>query len=53
MQSKPSGIQTRLFIEQMNMTAKSLGLTNTNFNNPHGLPDYQNVSTASDMAVMS
>ena len=32
------------FIAFMNSTAKKLGLNNTHFNSPHGLPNKENVS---------
>jgi len=53
MDCKPSADMTRLFIEQMNIESSSMKLNHTNFNNPHGLADSDNTSTASDMAIMS
>jgi D-alanyl-D-alanine carboxypeptidase (penicillin-binding protein 5/6) len=41
------------FVEKMNMKAKELGLENTLFQNPTGLPAKNHYSTASDMAVMA
>ena len=44
------------FVEKMNEKAKELGLQNTHFVNPHGLPgltDDQPYSTARDLAVMA
>ncbi|MBO9129815.1 D-alanyl-D-alanine carboxypeptidase family protein [Bacillus sp. 165] len=41
------------FVEMMNKKAKSLGLKNTNFQNPTGLPAENHYSTAYDMAVMA
>lgn len=38
------------FSELMNSKASELGLTNSHFNNPHGLEDSQHYSTALDMA---
>jgi D-alanyl-D-alanine carboxypeptidase (penicillin-binding protein 5/6) len=38
------------FVEQMNAKARALGLANTRFANPHGLPDPLQRSTAEDMA---
>lgn len=38
------------FCKLMNDKAKSLGLLNTNFNNPHGLEDPEHYSTAYDMS---
>lgn len=37
------------FVEMMNNRAKELGLTNTNFVNPHGLHDENQYTTASDL----
>ncbi|MCG0275005.1 MAG: D-alanyl-D-alanine carboxypeptidase [Thermosediminibacteraceae bacterium] len=41
------------FVKLMNEKAKSLGMKNTNFTNPHGLPDPNNYTTAYDIALMS
>ncbi|MCF6096709.1 D-alanyl-D-alanine carboxypeptidase [Thermovorax subterraneus] len=41
------------FVKLMNEKAKSLGMNNTHFTNPHGLPDPNNYSTAYDIAIMS
>lgn len=42
------------FINKMNEKAKEIGMTNTSFNNPHGLDDdTKNYSTAYDMALLS
>lgn len=39
------------FVDLMNKRADELGLTNTHFSNPHGLPDpYNHYSTALDLA---
>ncbi|MFP5502262.1 MAG: D-alanyl-D-alanine carboxypeptidase family protein, partial [Candidatus Sericytochromatia bacterium] len=40
------------FVEMMNERAKELGLTNTHFNNPHGLPAEDHYSTAYDLAQL-
>ncbi|MCP8966945.1 D-alanyl-D-alanine carboxypeptidase family protein [Ectobacillus ponti] len=40
------------FVQMMNDKAKDLGLKNTNFKNPTGLPAPDHYSTAYDMAVM-
>lgn len=40
------------FVAMMNAKAKELGCTNTNFNNPSGLPDAQHYTTAHDMALI-
>ena len=39
----------RPFITQMNAKAKQLGMKNTHYANPHGLPNTNNYSTASDI----
>jgi len=41
------------FAEQMNATAKRLGMTRSHFVNPHGLPDARQISTARDMAILA
>lgn len=41
------------FAQMMNDKAKSLGCLNTNFVNPHGLPDTEHVTTAYDMALIT
>jgi D-alanyl-D-alanine carboxypeptidase (penicillin-binding protein 5/6) len=41
------------FTEKMNEKAKELGLTETNFGNPDGLPMAGQYTTASDMAILS
>ncbi|MCG1022963.1 D-alanyl-D-alanine carboxypeptidase family protein [Sutcliffiella horikoshii] len=41
------------FVEMMNAKVKDLGLENTNFQNPTGLPAKEHYSTANDMAVMA
>lgn len=41
------------FVERMNAKAKELGLENTIFQNPTGLPAKNHYSTANDMAVMA
>ena len=41
------------FVKEMNFVASTLQLKNTNFTNPHGLHDKNNISTAEDMAVLS
>jgi D-alanyl-D-alanine carboxypeptidase len=41
------------FIDQMNQTAKRLGMTRTNFVNPNGLPDKRQITTARDMALLT
>ena len=41
------------FVQLMNDKARNLGLTNTHFDNPHGLDSPQHYSTARDLAVLS
>lgn len=41
------------FVAMMNNKAKELGLTNTNFKNPHGLDEANHYSTAYDMAMIA
>jgi D-alanyl-D-alanine carboxypeptidase len=41
------------FSIQMNATAKRLGMTHSNFVNPHGLPAAEQVTTARDLATLS
>jgi D-alanyl-D-alanine carboxypeptidase (penicillin-binding protein 5/6) len=40
------------FVELMNNYAKKIGMSNTNFANPHGLSDPNHYSTARDLALM-
>lgn len=41
------------FAEMMTKRAKELGALNTNFTNPHGLPDNNHYTTAYDMALIT
>lgn len=41
------------FVERMNAEARRLGMTNTRFANPTGLPDPQQYSTAEDLARLA
>lgn len=41
------------FIDMMNEEAKSLGCTDTHFNNANGLPDEEHYTSAYDMALIS
>lgn len=41
------------FAKKMNDFARYIGATNSNFVNPHGLPDDKQVSTAHDMALIA
>ena len=41
------------FIARMNREASQLGMTRTNFENPHGLPNPRQVTTARDLALLA
>jgi len=41
------------FVELMNGQARRLGMASTRYNNPNGLPDDRQVTTARDMAVLA
>lgn len=41
------------FVTLMNRESQRLGLKNTRWGNPHGLPDANNYSTARDLAIMA
>lgn len=41
------------FVDMMNQEAKRLGMNNTHFTNPVGLPDAQHYSSATDLAVLA
>lgn len=41
------------FVDIMNETARRIGMENTHFSNPSGLPDDNHYSTARDMAVLT
>jgi serine-type D-Ala-D-Ala carboxypeptidase (penicillin-binding protein 5/6) len=41
------------FVDMMNQQAQSLGMNNTHFTNPVGLPDAEHYSSASDLAVLA
>jgi D-alanyl-D-alanine carboxypeptidase (penicillin-binding protein 5/6) len=41
------------FVDQMNREALRLGLTNTRFANPHGLPHPDNYATARDLSTLA
>ncbi|WP_068877512.1 MULTISPECIES: D-alanyl-D-alanine carboxypeptidase [unclassified Phenylobacterium] len=49
---KLGGTEQR-FATLMTLRAQELGMSNTNFANPHGLPDSRNLSTARDLAILS
>ena len=40
------------FVDMMNAKAKELGCTNTQFKNPHGLPNEEHYTTAHDMGLI-
>ena len=44
---------TDMFVKVMNDTVQKLGMTNSRFENPHGLPSDQQYTTAYDMAVLA
>lgn len=41
------------FAEVMNARAKEMGALNSNFTNPHGMPDLNHVTTAYDLAMIT
>lgn len=41
------------FVDAMNTKAKALGLTNTHFENPHGLHSENHYTTAKDMSIIA
>jgi len=41
------------FIARMNRQASRLGMTRTNFENPHGLPNPRQITTARDLALLA
>ena len=41
------------FVKVMNETARKLGMTNSHFNNSHGLPSRGQLTTAHDMALLA
>lgn len=46
------GGSTDNFVAMMNRTAQQLGMINTRFVNPHGLPDERQQTSARDMAIL-
>lgn len=52
MAEKLGGSEQR-FATLMTLRAQELGMSNTNFANPHGLPNSRNISTARDLAILS
>jgi D-alanyl-D-alanine carboxypeptidase len=41
------------FASEMNRNAKALGMTQTNYVNPNGLPDDQQITSARDLAILA
>lgn len=41
------------FVAEMNRQARLLGMTETRFDNPHGLPDPEQMTTARDLAILA
>lgn len=52
MAEKLGGTEQR-FATLMTLRAQELGMVNTNFANPHGLPNSRNISSARDLAILS
>lgn len=52
MAEKIGGTETN-FVNMMNEKAKSLGMTNTNFMNSHGIDEDNHYTSAKDIAIMS
>ena len=50
---KHLGADTLPFCNMMNEKAAYLGMNNTHFANPNGMPNFQNCSTASDMMKLA
>jgi serine-type D-Ala-D-Ala carboxypeptidase (penicillin-binding protein 5/6) len=46
-------IPVRFFLKEMNLLAKKIGMQLSVFDSPHGLANSVNVSTASEMAILS
>ena len=51
--AKKIGGDTLTFCEMMNEKAAYLGMTNTHFANPNGMPNFENYSSASDLIRLS
>ncbi len=47
------GYPQKLFVHEMNELARAMGLSQTRYNNPHGLANVFNRSTAADVAKLS
>jgi D-alanyl-D-alanine carboxypeptidase len=52
MAERLAGSESR-FAALMTLRGQELGMRNTRFVNPHGLPDSRNISTARDLAILS
>ena len=48
-----AGDAEQRFIDEMNETAKQLGMTRSSFRNPHGLPNDDHLTTAADLALLA
>lgn len=46
------GGTTGQFVERMNATAAEIGMASSSFDNPHGLPNQKQLTTARDIAVL-
>lgn len=44
--------RVKFFVREMNKTCKYLGLVNTRFGNPHGLPHIESKSNANEVAKL-
>lgn len=53
MLAEAMGGSVEAFAVEMNATAKRIGMTHTNFVNPHGLPAPEQVTTARDLAKLT
>lgn len=49
----PDNLPIRFFLREMNLVGKSIGMTSTIFDSPHGLANNFNISTAYEMALLS
>ena len=48
-----SKVRIKAFVNEMNITAKKLGLNETRYGNPHGLPNNESRSTALEVGRLS
>lgn len=51
--ARHAGIRVDSFVDLMNTRARSLGMRNTHFVTPSGLPDPDQLTTARDMAILA